>query len=106
MPGRTIAGADAEGPSPTLLRAATLTVYAFQFVRPLIEHVIVGAVAMQDCPPGFAVASYEVIGGLLLPTLDVGSAQETLTTPSVVAAVAMTSRGAAGTVMIGVAENV
>ena len=61
---------------------------------------------MQNCPPGFTFASYEVTGGLLLPTLDVGSVQETLTTPSVVAAVAMTSRGAAGTVLITVAENV
>ena len=54
------------------MRAATLKVYAFQFVRPLIEQEVVGAVAMQSCPPGFAVASYEVIGGLLLPMLDVG----------------------------------
>jgi hypothetical protein len=55
MPGFTVTPVDA-GPVPAALVAVTVTVYVVPFVRPEIVHVVAGAVAVQNAPPGLAVA--------------------------------------------------
>jgi hypothetical protein len=53
--GVTDAGDDAV-PLPTAFVANTVTEYATPLVRPVIVHVVAGAVAVQNAPPGLAVA--------------------------------------------------
>ena len=95
VPGRMIPVARPDGLRPTMFLPETLTMYASQFSRPLIEHVLVGALTMHDFPPGETDASYDEIA---LPPSLAGGSHEISIVPSTVDGVAMTFRGTEGTV--------
>ncbi len=59
--------------SPTELVATTVKVKLVPLVRPVMVHVVAGAVAVQEAPKGDAVAVYEVMAE---PPFDAGAVQE------------------------------
>jgi hypothetical protein len=66
-------------PSPAAFAAVTSTTYVVPFVRPLITHVVAGALTWQDRPDPTAVAVYSVTAEP--PSLE-GALQLTVASPS------------------------